>query len=132
MKNKILLTFPGDVTNTPIAYDLVKKYDLRINILRASINYNMKGSLLMDVEGTPENMENAIKYLQDEGINADFIHPIIKIDHDTCVDCGLCTSVCVSGALILSPDDFALEFLQDKCVGCNLCINVCPTKSISI
>lgn len=132
MKNKILLTFPGEVTNTPIAYDLVKKYDLRINILRASINYNMKGSLLMDVEGTPENMENAIIYLKKEGILTDFINPIIKVDHDTCVDCGLCTSVCASGALVLSPDDLSLTFLQEKCVGCNLCISVCPTNAISI
>jgi len=132
MKSKVLLNFPGEITNTPIAYDLVKIYDLRINILRASIEYNMKGSLLLDLEGTPENIERAKEYLKREGIDADFINPIIKVDENKCVDCGLCTSVCASGALAISGEDDSLIFLKDKCVGCNLCINVCPTKAISV
>lgn len=132
MKNKVLLKFPADCANNPITYVLVKDYDLKINILRASINYNMKGSLLMDIEGTSENFTGALKYLESEGIDADFIHPIITINHDTCVDCGLCTSVCASRALNLSTADDSLEFIQERCVGCNLCIKVCPTKSISI
>ncbi|HKK96268.1 MAG TPA: NIL domain-containing protein [Anaerovoracaceae bacterium] len=132
MKSKVLLRFPGEITNTPIAYDLVKKYDLKINILRASIEYNMKGSLLLDLEGMPENIEKAKGYLKEEGIDADFINPIIKVDEDKCVDCGLCTSVCASNALTLSSVDDSLNFDKDKCVGCNLCINVCPTRAISV
>lgn len=132
MKNKVLLNFPADRANNPITYDLVKKFDLKINILRASINYNMKGSLLMDIEGTSDNFTKALKYLEDEGIDADFIHPIITIDTERCVECGLCTSVCSSRALNLNSDDDSLEFIQERCVGCNLCINVCPTKAISI
>lgn len=132
MKNKVLLKFPADQANTPITYELVKQYDLKINILRASINYNMKGSLLMDIEGTSENFAKALKYLEHEGIDADFVHPIIRINHDTCVDCGICTSVCASRALTLSDEDASLEFIQERCVGCNLCLKVCPTQSISI
>ncbi len=59
MKNKVMLNFPADRANNPVTYDLVKKFDLRINILRASINYNMKGSLLMDIEGSSENFARA-------------------------------------------------------------------------
>jgi ferredoxin len=132
MKSKVLLNFPGEITNTPIAYDLVKKFDLKINILRASIEYNMKGSLLLDLEGTSDNIERAKKYLKKEGIIADFINPIIKVNESKCVDCGLCTSVCASGALTISESDTSLLFTKEKCVGCNLCINVCPTKAISV
>lgn len=132
MKNKVMLRFPAEATNNPIVYELVKRFDLRVNILRASINYNMKGTLLIDLEGTSENFAKALNYLDHEGIDADFVHPIIRIDHDTCVDCGLCTSVCASRALTIATPDSGLEFLQERCVGCNLCMKVCPTRSISV
>lgn len=132
MKNKVLLNFPAERANNPVTYDLIKKFDLRINILRASMNYNMKGSLLMDIEGTSENFTKALKYLEEQGIDADFIHPIININEETCVECGLCTSVCSSRSLNISENDGSLDFIQERCVGCNLCIGVCPTKSITI
>jgi len=132
MKNKVMLNFPADRANNPVTYDLVKNFDLRINILRASINYNMKGSLLMDIEGSSENFAKALEYLEKEGIDADFVHPIITIDQNTCVDCGLCTSVCASRALTVQNSEAELEFIQERCVGCNLCVKVCPTRSITI
>ena len=36
MTTKVILYFPSDATDKAVTYDLVKRYDLRINILRAS------------------------------------------------------------------------------------------------
>ena len=37
MTTKVILYFPSDATDKAVTYDLVKRYDLRINILRAEI-----------------------------------------------------------------------------------------------
>lgn len=130
MKTKILLKFGPETVNHPAVYELIKKYDLHLNILKASINYNMKGELLMDVEGESDRIADAMKWLETIGIQADFVLKSIRVDEATCVDCGICTSVCSSRALYLGEDD-RLHFEQNRCVGCNLCIRACPSRAIS-
>lgn len=48
-------------------------------------------------------------------------------DEPVCVDCGLCTSICPTGALQLV--DARLAFVADKCTHCNMCSDVCPVGS---
>jgi len=45
-------------------------------------------------------------------------------DEPTCVDCGLCTSVCPTDALRLV--NAKLTFTQEKCTKCGLCSDICP------
>ena len=130
MQTKLLLKFGPETVNHPAVYDLIKKYDLHINILKASINYNMKGELLMDVEGDSARITEAIEFLESLKIQADFVLKSIRVDEGKCVDCGICTSVCSSRALYLGEDD-KLNFEQNRCVGCNLCIKTCPSRAIS-
>jgi len=49
--------------------------------------------------------------------------PLTK-DDPTCVDCGLCTSVCPTGALKLI--NAKLAFTKEVCTKCGLCSDVCP------
>ena len=49
--------------------------------------------------------------------------PLTK-DDPTCVDCGLCTSVCPTGALKLI--NAKLAFTKEVCTRCGLCSDVCP------
>ena len=49
--------------------------------------------------------------------------PLTK-DDPTCVDCGLCTSVCPTGALKLI--NAKLAFTKEACTKCGLCSDVCP------
>ena len=130
MQTKILMRFGPDTVNHPAVYDLIKKYDLHLNILKASINYNMKGELLMDVDGESDRIAEAMKFLESLGIQADFVLKSIRIDEDKCVHCGICTSVCSSRALYLN-DTARLCFEQNRCVGCNLCIRACPSRAVS-
>lgn len=43
MKEMLLFEFPKEESGHAITYDLIKKYDLKINIIRASIDYNASG-----------------------------------------------------------------------------------------
>ncbi|WP_018963788.1 homocysteine biosynthesis protein [Coprothermobacter platensis] len=45
-------------------------------------------------------------------------------DEPSCVECGLCTSVCPTNALQLM--EAKLTFIADKCTHCNTCSDVCP------
>lgn len=53
------------------------------------------------------------------------------INKDTCIDCGLCVSRCVVGAIKEdTPEGVQIDF--DECVECGVCLRwkICPTESI--
>lgn len=52
------------------------------------------------------------------------------IDREKCQGCGLCVSVCSSGALILI-DNIANIVEVIECYWCTLCEAVCPNEAIS-
>lgn len=131
MKRKILIIFPSQLTSLPVTYNLVKKYDLKINILRATIKYNVEGNLFLEIDGTSENIENAIRYLEDLGAKIDLLNKRIHYDNEVCVHCGACTAICSSGALSFDEKSYKIIFDEEKCIGCELCIKACPAKAIS-
>lgn len=130
MKRKVLLTFPSKLTDLPITYDLVKRYDLRINILKASIGYNTEGTLLIELEGADDNVSHGIRYMSDMGIQLDMYHTRIQWNSNNCVHCGSCTAVCPTNALSMSSDNWMISFDEIRCLGCNLCVNTCPLRVI--
>lgn len=131
MRTKMILKFPKAITNQPITYDLIKEYDLRINILKADINYKLEGYLVFDVDGGSKDIAKALQYLENLGVEADLITNTIAIDHERCVSCGICTGSCAVRALSLDRTSWDLKYTELKCVGCNRCISVCPSRAIS-
>lgn len=131
MKKKVLITFPSNLTKSPITYNLIKNHDLKVNILRAAIKFNEEGELLLELDGEQDNIDSAIKYLEGTGVGVDLIHTNIDRDEDSCVHCGACTAVCHAGALSMRQSDWTLQFDEEKCVGCLLCIKACPLKIIT-
>jgi ferredoxin len=131
MKRKLEITFPPELTNAPVTYELIKKFDLHINILRASIDFNNIGHILYEIDGTQNSIETAVTSLKAMGIHVRIIESSIVIDREKCTDCGLCTSVCFSDALKIGMPDWRLSFIPERCTACNHCLSVCPTRAIS-
>jgi ferredoxin len=131
MKTKLHMRFPAALTTTPVTYELIRTFDLKLNILKANIDFNLIGTILYDVEGSSKNIADALAYLEAEGLEIDLIPSVITIDEKRCTDCGLCTSVCGIKALTIAAPDWKLNFDSGKCIGCNHCIPVCPTRAIS-
>jgi NAD-dependent dihydropyrimidine dehydrogenase PreA subunit len=129
MKAKLLITFPNSTGDKPIVYNLIKNYNLEINIIKASFDFNFQGTLFVEVNGRSEDIAKGLEFIESEGVQAEFINSTVTIDKDLCVDCGLCTSACQSYALELDENE-ALYFHNNRCVGCNLCIKVCPARAI--
>jgi len=49
----------------------------------------------------------------------------------TCLQCGLCQSVCPTGAISRDERTGAVIISQEQCVGCEKCVAVCPIGVIS-
>lgn len=128
-KVKLLLMFPKKLTAEPITYNLVKKYDLMINILKAQVDYNIEGKLLIELEGTEKNIKNAIAYLKSLDIKVKKDGTSTLIDFEKCIGCGACVAACEMGALTLDENN-KLIFDGRKCLECMLCIKACPQRII--
>ncbi len=127
-KVKVMLIFPSMLAAEPISYYLVKSYDLKINILKAYVNYNVEGRLLIELEGTDANIKNALKYLKSLNIKTIKNGTGTYIDFDNCIACGACIAACEPGALKLENDK--LVFDGTKCLECRLCEKACPERLI--
>ncbi len=129
MKQIILFDFPREESRHPIVNDLIKIYDLSVNILRASIDFNARGFLLAEIEGEEEVIEKAMEHAKKCNVITNYVESAILIDEEECVNCGACTAVCVVDALYLD-EKATLQFDTDKCLDCKLCVTACPVRAI--
>lgn len=60
MTKKVILTFPVDATDRPLTYDLIRIYDVKVNILKAEIQ-SRKNRITLDRNGRG-SLENRTGY----------------------------------------------------------------------
>ncbi len=129
---RLTLYFPPDLTCRAFTYDLVKKYDWKINIIKASISEGKEGRLLIDVAAEEKNLKEGLEYLSDSGIDVKNLEKQVYIDLEQCISCGACTGVCLSGALEMDKNTWELIHNPEKCIVCGLCEPACPIQIIKI
>ena len=131
-KIKLILYFPPEKTDKPFTYHLVKDYDVIFNILQAEVQPGKRGRLTIELEGSQENIQRALEFTREYGIEYRPFNKNIVRNQGECVDCGACTAVCPSGALYMDTETWKLNFDEKKCLVCELCIRACPAKAIDI
>ena len=129
---KLVLSFPPRQVREPITYGLVKEYDLKFNILRASISPDEKGHMVLELDGTQEQIERGCDYLRNAGVSMQLLSEDIRRNEERCVHCTACTTVCPSGALSVQRPSMEVAFDSDKCIGCGLCIPACMYHAMEI
>lgn len=132
LSKKIVLIFPAYLAEKPITYHLIKDYDLILNILRAKVTPNTEGRLVIELTGDEKNINEGIEYMRSQNVIVEEMARDIAIDEESCVHCGVCNSVCTTGALSLSQIDHKLQFNKDKCVLCGQCVDICPVDAICV
>ena len=69
-RRQVMLVFPQDQIKEPAVFMMAKKFDVMPNIRRARVTETV-GEMTLELEGTPENLERGIKYLESRGIKVE-------------------------------------------------------------
>ncbi len=132
MKRRLTLHFPRDAVHQPITYRLAVDFDVAAKILRAQIAPNQSGTMVVELSGDIDELDAAELWLERQGVRLSRARSEIRIDPSRCVDCGLCSGVCPSGALAFSVSQRRLSFDAARCFVCEQCLPSCPFAAISL
>jgi ferredoxin len=132
ISKRIVLKFPHRLVEQPIIYNLVKKYNLEFNILKASVTPREEGLLVLGLKGSDRDFEKGIDYLKKMGVNVQPLSQDVKRNETKCTHCGVCVTICPAGALVLDPETREVHFEDDKCIACELCVPACPPKAMEV
>lgn len=132
MKRRLILHFPREAVHQPITYRLAVDFDIAAKILRAQIAPNQSGTMVVELSGDIDELAAAESWLETLGLQLNRAPGEIRIDPDACIDCGICSSVCPSGALAFGAPSWRLHFDAQRCLVCEQCIPSCPLDAISL
>lgn len=71
MKKRVRLIFPQSLIEEPVIFTMAKKYDIMPNIRRARVSETV-GEMVLELDGTEENLKNGIEYLKQRGVEVKF------------------------------------------------------------
>ncbi len=131
-KRRLVLTFPPSLVNKPVTYHLVKDYHLVVNILRARVTPEEEGKLVIDLEGSNEDLNKGIEYLQKIGVHIQPLARDVVWRKERCTHCTACITICPTGALFVDRESWEVRFDKEKCIACELCIPACPYQAMEI
>jgi ferredoxin len=132
VKRRLTLHFPSEAVHQPITYRLAVDFDIAAKILRAQIAPNQSGTMVVELSGDIDELDAAEDWLEGQGLGLNRAPGEIRIDPVLCVDCGICSSVCPSGALQYTPATQRLMFAASRCLVCEQCIPSCPLEAITL
>lgn len=130
VSKRIVLRFPHRLVDQPIVSNLVRKFDLEFNILKAYVTPREEGLLVLELKGDEKAYESGVGYLKDLGVSIQPLSQDIVRNITRCTHCGACVVVCPTDALVLDPHTRKIHFYDTKCIGCELCIKACPTRAM--
>lgn len=131
MKKRVTISVPNNAIRIPLTYRLAKDFNIATNIIRAQVAPNQIGKLVVELQGDIDQIDEAIEWMRMGGLQVFSASGEIVIDEENCVDCGLCTGVCPTQALVINPETFRLDFRRSRCIVCEQCIPICPVAAIS-
>jgi ferredoxin len=129
---KIVIRYTADIVDQPIIYQLVKEFDLVLNILKARIFPRRDGVIVLDLRGARENFDKGIRFLKEKGLKVEPLSKSVSQNQDKCVHCGACTSFCPASALFFEGPSQRVLFDPEKCSGCELCVSACPARAMEV
>ncbi len=72
-RKQVTLLFPQHLIKEPVIYMMAKEYDVVPNIRRARVT-EQAGEVTLELEGTEENLKQAVVFLQRKGVK---VEPVV-------------------------------------------------------
>ena len=127
-----LLRYPKETSNQPVICQLVQRYEVEFNILKADIRPQRDGIMVLELRGQKEKVSDALDYLKSLGVKAERLAGKVHKNEGKCFQCGACTGICPVGALYVRRPTMEVIFDPEKCTACGLCVAGCPVRAINI
>jgi L-aspartate semialdehyde sulfurtransferase ferredoxin len=126
----LVLSFPPRLIQEPVTNNLIRQFDLQVNILRATVKPRERGRMVVELQGSQESLEHGLAYLTEHGVEVDPMVQEMRHYDDRCVHCTACTSVCPTDALTVDPVSRELIFDPSQCIICESCIPACSYQAM--
>lgn len=130
-KKNVMLIFNKKIMYKPIIYRLARDFDMIFNVLEAKIYPRQEGRLVLELRGESRSIHKSISYFRDEGVSVEILADRIRRDEERCVNCGACTAVCRSEALVINRENMEVLFHPENCIACGFCKKACPVNAMS-
>ncbi|MEW5914629.1 MAG: NIL domain-containing protein [Thermodesulfobacteriota bacterium] len=124
-KKKLVLSFPPRLIQEPVTYNLIRQFDLQVNILRATVHPRERGRMVVELVGNKKSLDQGLAYLEEQGVQVDTLVQEMRHYDERCVNCTACTAVCPTDALTVNPQTRELVFDASQCIMCESCIPAC-------
>ena len=72
MNMRVKLTFPQHLIKEPVIFTMAKRFDVMPNIRRARVTETV-GEMILELDGTEENLEKGVQFLRDQGVEVELI-----------------------------------------------------------
>ena len=129
----VILDFPPEVAQKALVCQLVKKFDLMFNILKAQISAQREGHMVLEISSVSRSGFNkGVNFLKDQGVSISTPEHQIFKDEEICTHCGACTAVCPTDALYIRRPEMEVIFDKEKCSLCERCLVTCPTRAMGL
>lgn len=70
----VKFTFPGDLANQPLIYNMGKQFRVVTNIRRADLSRD-RGWVILEIEGDPEDVARSLEWARGQGVRVEPIAP---------------------------------------------------------
>lgn len=128
MKVKLELKYSPTHVNKPILSKAILESGVFVNILNARLTAS-EGIMTIEMDADEKDVAKFTETLRSNGVQIKEIPRYVEIDRDKCIDCGACTSVCPTDALMLSEED-TLVVNEEKCILCGNCLKACSVGAV--
>ena len=132
MDKKYKFTFLERNVQDSIVFSMVSEFKIEPSILRAAIDDDGCGILILRLKGPDELVEKALRYAEDQDVEIDELGDHIMRDEQRCFNCGSCVSVCPTKAFTVDPDTYEVKLNIDKCVACGSCLSACSAHAVTL
>jgi len=72
MKKRVKLTFPQNLIKEPVIFTMARQFNVVPNIRRARVTETV-GEMVLELEGSEEDLEKGIKWLREKGIDIELV-----------------------------------------------------------
>jgi len=130
--HRIVLHFPKKIVQNPVICNLARQYDVEFSVLRAAVESDTGGMMVLGLRGKEKTVREALAFLEQQGVRIEPLQQDIRLDEVKCTHCGACVGQCPTDALLVDPATRRVRLDSEKCIACQRCVPACPYGAIFV